>query len=120
MQRSDGETSKPATSFKVAGYLLEPTTLWVRGTAGEVRLESKSMQVLLYLIEQAGQVVSRRELEKQTWPGNVGTEDAVTNTILQLRRVFGDDARNARIMETIPKSGYRLIAEVAPAPEEVA
>ena len=75
------------------------------------------MQVLVYLAEHAGRAVSRRELEAHIWTGRIVTEDAVTNTILKLRRAFGDDARNARVIETIPKTGYRLIAEVTPAAE---
>jgi len=72
------------------------------------------MQVLVYLFEHAGSVVSRSELEQQLWPGRVVTEDAVTNAIAKLRRVFGDDARHPRVIETVSKIGYRLIAHVNP------
>jgi len=44
----------------------------------------------------------------------VVTEDAVTNAIAKLRRAFGDDARHPRVIETVPKIGYRLIAQVMP------
>jgi TolB-like protein/DNA-binding winged helix-turn-helix (wHTH) protein/Tfp pilus assembly protein PilF len=77
-----------------------------------VRVEAKVMLVLLYLSEHAGRVVSRAELEERLWPGRVVTEDSVTKAIAKLRRVFGDDAHNPRVIETIPKSGYRLIADV--------
>ena len=76
------------------------------------------MQVLVYLVAHRGRVVSRRDLEAHLWPGMVVTEDAVTNAIAKLRRALGDDARHPRVIETVPKVGYRLIAEVDPADDE--
>lgn len=100
------------TPFQIADYLVEPARLRVTNGAAEARLEAKVMLVLLYLAEHAGDVVSRAELEEQLWPGRIVTEDSVTKAIAKLRRVFADDARHPRVIETVPKSGYRLIAEV--------
>ena len=101
-----------AEAFEVAGCRVEPASLQVTVDGQDVRVEAKVMLVLLYLSEHAGRVVSRAELEEQLWPGRVVTEDSVTKAIAKLRRVFGDDAHNPRVIETIPKSGYRLIADV--------
>jgi TolB-like protein/DNA-binding winged helix-turn-helix (wHTH) protein/Tfp pilus assembly protein PilF len=101
-----------AEAFLVAGCEVEPSTLEVNIDGHRVRLEAKVMLVLVYLAEQAGRVVSRAELEENLWPGRIVTEDSATNAIAKLRRVFRDDPRNPRVIETIPKSGYRLIAEV--------
>ncbi len=101
-----------ATPFQVAGYRVEPSLLRVYRDGSEARLEAKAMQVLMHLVEHAGQVVSRAELEQQLWPGRIVTEDAVTNAVAKLRRAFGDDAHHPRFIETVPKSGYRLVAEV--------
>jgi DNA-binding winged helix-turn-helix (wHTH) protein len=107
------ETSLTQTiPFQIADYLVEPARLRVTNDAAEARLEAKVMLVLLYLAEHAGDVVSRAELEEQLWPGRIVTEDSVTKAIAKLRRVFEDDARHPRVIETVPKSGYRLIAEV--------
>jgi DNA-binding winged helix-turn-helix (wHTH) protein len=70
------------------------------------------MSVLLYLARHHGQVVSRNDLEAGVWTGMVVGYDAVTNAIIKLRRALGDDPRAPRIIETISKQGYRLIAEV--------
>lgn len=67
------------------------------------------MQVLVYLAEHASQVISREELEEKIWKGRIVSEDALTNTISKLRRAFADDARNPKVIETLPKTGYRLI-----------
>ncbi len=70
------------------------------------------MQVLVYLADKAGKVVSREELEANIWTGRVVGYDAVANTIIKLRKAFEDDSRNPRFIETISKTGYRLIAKV--------
>ena len=101
-----------ANAFEVAGCKVEPASLQVTVDGQDVRVEAKVMLVLLYLTERAGRVVSRAELEEQLWPGRVVTEDSVTKAIAKLRRVFGDDAHDPKVIETIPKSGYRLIANV--------
>ena len=105
------------TPFVLAGFEVEPSALTVRGNGKVTRLESKAMRVLVYLVERAGSVVSREDLEAHIWPGRVVTEDAVTNAIAKLRRALGDQARHPHIIETIPKIGYRLIAEVLPSTE---
>ena len=104
--------STRAEPFLVAGCAVEPNGLRVTVDGRKVRVEAKVMLVLVYLADHAGRVVSRAELEEQLWPGRVVTEDSVTKAIAKLRRVFRDDAHNPRVIETIPKSGYRLIAEV--------
>jgi adenylate cyclase len=98
--------------FKLAGRHVDPDTLRVSDERHSERLEPKAMQVLVYLARHAGDVVTRRELEEQLWEGRIVTEDAVTNAIGKLRRVFEDDARNPQVIETIPKTGYRLLTEV--------
>jgi len=101
-------------ALQIAGHRVEPSTLRIFADGQEVRLEAKAMQVLLYLAEQPGRVVSRDELERALWPGRVVTEDAVTNAVAKVRRAFDDDAHNPRVIETVTKSGYRLIAGVSP------
>ncbi len=108
------------SAFEIAGYRVEPSLLRVYREGREQRLEAKAMQVLVYLARQTGRAVSRDELEEQLWHGRIVTEDSVTNAIAKLRRALGDDARRPRVIETLPKSGYRLIAEVLPIGEVVA
>ena len=116
---STGRSTRPEI-FHVAGCRVEPSSLQVTIDGHDVRLEAKVMLVLVYLAEHAGRVVSRAELEEHLWPGRVVTEDSVTKAIAKLRRVFGDDAHNPRVIETIPKSGYRLIANTTRPGEGVA
>ena len=92
---------------------VEPSLNSVTGPAGAIRLEPKVMQVLVLLAAQAGQVVTKERLMRTVWPDTFVTDDVLTRAISELRRVFGDDAKESRFIQTIPKSGYRLIAQLS-------
>ena len=70
------------------------------------------MQVLLCLAEQPGQVIPKQRLIQRVWPDTFVSDDVLTRSISELRRAFGDDAREPRFIQTIPRGGYRLIARV--------
>jgi len=73
------------------------------------------MEVLVYLAQHPGQVVSRETLEATIWAGMVVGYEAVSQSINKLRKALRDDPRHPRYIETISKKGYRLIAPVEPA-----
>lgn len=79
-------------------------------------LEPKAVRVLLYLIENRGRAVSKEELISSVWGDASVTDNALTRVVAQLRRELGDDARQARYIQTVPTLGYRFIADVE-APE---
>jgi TolB-like protein/DNA-binding winged helix-turn-helix (wHTH) protein/Tfp pilus assembly protein PilF len=102
-------------AFRVGeSHLIEPSLNSVTGPAGTVRLEPKVMQVLVCLAAHAGEVVAKEHLIRTVWPDTFVTDDVLTRSISELRRVFGDDAKEPRVIQTILKSGYRLIAQVSP------
>jgi len=96
----------------VGPWLVEPSLNIVSRNGTAVHLEPKVMEVLLCLATHAGEVVSKEELLKAVWPDTFVTDDALKHCISDLRRVFEDDAREPRFIETIPKRGYRLVAPV--------
>lgn len=71
------------------------------------------MTVLIFLAQAAGDVISREQLEAAAWEGLVVGYDSLASTIIKLRKAFEDDSKNPRIIETVPKRGYRLIAPVS-------
>jgi TolB-like protein len=90
-----------------------------------VRLEPKVMGVLLCLARHPGETRTKEQLFQAVWPNTIVTEDVLKRCIAELRRAFCDDARNPRVIETISKRGYRLIAPIgapatASAPAETA
>src|SRR5438046_8900341 len=70
------------------------------------------MEVLVCLAEHTGEVVPKEKLLQTVWPDTFVSDDVLKRSISELRRVFEDDAHQSRIVETIPKRGYRLIAPV--------
>ncbi len=98
--------------FKIGACIIEPRqNRIVRGDT-EVHLEPRIVDVLVCLAEHAGEVVSRDTLNAQVWGSVVVTDQAVTNCISELRHHLGDDRAAHRVIETIPKRGYRLAAPV--------
>jgi TolB-like protein/DNA-binding winged helix-turn-helix (wHTH) protein/Tfp pilus assembly protein PilF len=100
------------TSFFVANWYIEPDILQISQGDSIIKLEPKVMQVLVYLASKPGEVVSRDELEASIWAGRVVGYDALANTIIKLRKAFGDNSRSPQFIKTIPKTGYQLIAEI--------
>ena len=76
------------------------------------------MLVLVCLAEHARQVVPKDRLLHSAWPDTAVSDDVLTRAISELRRLFEDDPKQPRVIETIPKSGYRLIAPVESLPGE--
>jgi TolB-like protein/DNA-binding winged helix-turn-helix (wHTH) protein len=79
-----------------------------------VRLDPRTLRLLLHLAARRGEVVGIDDLLDQVWAGVVVTPESVYQAITSLRRALGDDARNPTYIATVPKRGYRLVAEVAP------
>jgi DNA-binding winged helix-turn-helix (wHTH) protein len=83
------------------------------GAVAPARITVKALHVLLVLAEDAGRVVPRERLLDTVWAGTLPTLDVVTQAIAALRRAFADRAHAPACIETIPKSGYVLLAPVA-------
>lgn len=83
------------------------------------RLTPKAMGVLRVLLAQPGQVVEREALLAQVWPDTQPTNDVVTQAITQLRKAFAAGAKGdaPAYIETLAKTGYRLVAPVQALPE---
>src|SRR2546421_7983201 len=80
---------------------------------GEARmLEPRAFDLLVYLLERRGRVVEKQELIEQVWKEAFVTDNALTRAVKEVRRAIGDDASAPRYIETLPKRGYRFIAEV--------
>jgi len=76
----------------------------------EIALRPKTFAVLRYLLENSGRLVSKDELFDSVWPNLTVTDDALVQSIGELRRALGDDG--PRFITTVPRRGYRFEAEV--------
>lgn len=79
-----------------------------------VALQPKAWALLMVLLERPGILVSTDELLNALWPQDEVTHKALTNRIAELRKALGDDARAPRLIQTVHRRGYRLLAEVQP------
>jgi DNA-binding winged helix-turn-helix (wHTH) protein/TolB-like protein/Tfp pilus assembly protein PilF len=82
------------------------------------RITPRAFEVLNYLIEHRERVVEKQELFEQIWKESFVSDNALTRAIREIRQVIGDDADAPRYIETIPKRGYRFIAEISDIPGE--
>lgn len=98
--------------YRVGEWQVEPRGLRLLSEGEEKRLEPKTMALLLALMHQPGEVVTREALEGSVWRGRLVSYDAVANTVAKLRKALGDVGRERRYIETVSKTGYRLIAAV--------
>ena len=98
--------------YEFGDVRVDPVAFRVLKAGQPVSVEPKAFEVLLYLVQNPGRLVEKKELLEQVWPNTVVTESAMTRVIADLRRALGDTAREAHYIETVPTKGYRFIATV--------
>lgn len=99
--------------LRVGDHVFDVGSLRLLGAAQPTRLTPKAMAVLIELARHPGRTLTRTELLDLVWASTFPTPDVLTQAIKEIRRALGDDQRSPRYIETIPKVGYRLIAEAS-------
>jgi len=84
--------------------------LWKAGIP--VAVEPKALRVLLFLLHNRGRLVEKEEILDSVWKETSVTENSLTREIGKLRRLLGDDPKQARYIQTVHTRGYRFVAEV--------
>ncbi len=104
----------PEISYSFGLYVLDPGNGTLTRDSVRVRVQEQPFQLLLLLVERAGQIVSREEIRNRLWRQNTFVEfdKSLGVAVLKVREALGDDASNPRFIETIPRRGYRFIAPV--------
>ena len=98
---------------------MDPSTGELRKSGLRIRLRQQCAQVLELLLERPGEVVTREECRERLWPGNtfVEFEGSLNKVMVRLRESLGDSAESPRLIETLPRKGYRFIGSLRdPAP----
>src|SRR5580692_6898400 len=87
----------------------------VRKAGLRIKVQQQPMKLLGILLERPGEVVTREELRSLVWPNeSFGDFDQALNIAIgKLRSALGDSAENPRFIETLPKRGYRFIADIS-------
>ena len=100
-------------NFRIGQWLVQPQLNLIQGPSGDTSVEPKAMEVLVCLSQQAGEVVPKERLMQTVWADTFVTDEVLTNSIWELRKAFHDDAKNPKVIQTVFKKGYRLIASVS-------
>jgi len=101
-----------AGRFTLGDWTVSPELNSLDREGQVVHLEPKIMQVLVVLAEQPGHVVAKKQIFQRVWPDTFVSDEVLTRSISELRKVFEDNPREPRYIQTISKSGYRLVAPV--------
>lgn len=100
--------------LRVGDWRVDPLLGEIARDGRSVRLEARSMRLLVHLAARAGEVVHIDDLLEQVWAGVVVTPDSVYQAVTSLRRSLGDDAKRPTYIVTVPRLGYRMVARVEP------
>ena len=101
-------------AFRIGLWRVDPAIDEISRDGTTVKLEPRTMRVLLCLAEHAGEVVSVNQLLDTVWKDLVVTQYSVYQAVAALRRALGDDPKNPTCIASVARRGYRLVAPVEP------
>jgi len=102
-----------AYTFGAFSLAVDARKLWREG-GNEIQLPSRAFDALVYLIEHRDRLVRKNELVEAVWHDVVVTDDSLIHAISVIRRALGDDPNEPHYVQTIPRRGYRFVAQVDP------
>jgi transcriptional activator of cad operon len=101
-------------TLRIGDWRVSPSSGQISRDGETVRVDERSMRLLVCLAEHAGHVVSIDDLLEYAWAGVVVSPDSVYQAVTSLRRLLGDDSKQPIYIATVPRLGYRLVANVSP------
>ena len=109
------ERVRHTSVLRFGTYEVDPDSGELRKAGIRIKVQQQPLKLLEILLKHPGEVITREELRARIWPHeSFGDFDQAVNVaIAKLRGALGDSADNPRYIETIPRRGYRFIAEVA-------
>ena len=101
-------------TLRFAVFEVDPAAGELRKNGNRIRLQEQPFQILVSLLDRAGEVVTREELREKLWPADtfVDFDHSLNTAIAKLREALGDSASNPRYVETLARRGYRFLAPV--------
>lgn len=105
--------------FRFEQFILDTSDRQLMRDDVPVDLNARYFDALALLVGDAGKLVSKDRFLDEVWRGVPVTDEALTQCVKTLRRQLGDDATRPRFIETVPKHGYRFIAPIEVAREEL-
>jgi len=114
-------TPNPASTYQFGPYQVDIAAGQLRKHGSRIRLAGQPFDILIMLLERAGQVVTREEIQMRLWSNEtfVDFENSLNKAINKLRQALADSPDQPTYIETLPRRGYRFIAPVEPLPSAV-
>lgn len=106
--------------LRIGDWCVDPASGDLSRDGVTTRLEARTLRLLLFMADRVGEVVGIDDLLQHVWAGVTVTSDSVYQAVASLRRTLGDDTRQPRYIETVPRFGYRMIARVSPWTDDTA
>lgn len=107
--------SRAARTFAINGVIVDVAGGFVRDREGrEIALRPQAFDLLKYLLENAGRLVTKDELMQAVWPGVFVTDDSLVQCVRDIRRALHDESQS--VLKAVPKRGYRLAIVAADPP----
>jgi DNA-binding winged helix-turn-helix (wHTH) protein len=103
---------KSAEKYAFADFVLDRRERVLTRSGEPVELNARYFDALRLMVDHAGQLVTKERFMDAVWRGVPVTDEALTQCVRTLRRALGDEASRPRFIETVPKHGYRFIADV--------
>src|SRR6267378_1635759 len=100
--------------LRIGAWRVDPTLDEISRDGTSVKLEPRTMGLLVCLAEHAGEVVSVEQLLDEVWRDVIVTPNSVYHAVAELRRVLGDDPKEPSYIANVLRRGYRLVAPVGP------
>jgi DNA-binding winged helix-turn-helix (wHTH) protein/TolB-like protein/Tfp pilus assembly protein PilF len=102
-----------AKTYMFGNFRFVPNESLLLKSGEAVSLPPKALNLLEKLVENAGSVVTKDELIRDVWDDLAVEESAVSRTVFLIRAALGDDPKNYTFIQTVPKRGYRFVADVS-------
>jgi len=101
--------------YRFGGFSLDASNRELRDGEHRLDLNTRYFDALVLLVREQGRLVHKERFFEEVWNDVVVSDSALTQCVKEIRRQLGDDVANPRFIETVPRHGYRFIAEVSTA-----
>src|SRR5450631_2779183 len=105
-------------TYEFGEFQLNTVERSIKSAGRPVSLAPKALDLLIALFENRGRIVGRDDLMRRVWPDTFVEDNNLAFNVSVLRKLFGESGTSPHYIETIPKRGYRFVAEVREAASE--
>lgn len=99
-------------ALRFGGFVLDSTAGELRRGVERVEMRPKLFTLLSYFVEHSGRLIPKEELMEAVWPDVTVSDGSLNRSVAELRVLLGDDSKDPHMIETVPRRGYRFIADV--------